>query len=121
MVSTGLSAALKCPTWTVCGLGISVYSAASALGNASADKSKLQIDSAPILAIASSPSPSSQRVARCHATLKRCYLACARLWNKRMSLAGPRLPVRHVWLHGEYPSDRRYFCDCLKYRRSGGG
>src|SRR5712671_4301085 len=54
MVSTGLSAALKCPTWTVCGLGISVYSAASALGNASADKSKLQIDSAPILAIASS-------------------------------------------------------------------
>jgi hypothetical protein len=28
-----------------------VYSAASALGNASADKSKLQIDSAPILAI----------------------------------------------------------------------
>jgi hypothetical protein len=51
MVSTGLSAALKCPTWTVCGLGISVYSAASALGNTSADKSKLQIDSAPILAI----------------------------------------------------------------------
>src|SRR5258708_7358765 len=55
MVSTGLSAALKCPTWTVCGLGISVYSAASALGNASADKSKLQIDSVPILALASSP------------------------------------------------------------------
>jgi len=55
MVSTGLSAALKCPTWTVCGLGISVYSAASALGNTSADKSKLQIDSARILAIASSP------------------------------------------------------------------
>src|SRR5215472_18046883 len=71
IVSTGLSAALKCPTWTVCGLGISVYSAASALGNASADKSKLQIDSASILAIASSPSPSPQRVARCHATLKR--------------------------------------------------
>jgi hypothetical protein len=31
-----------------------VYSAASALGNASAGNSKLQIDSAPILAIASS-------------------------------------------------------------------
>src|SRR5215831_15213963 len=54
MVSTGVSAALKYPTWTVCGLGISVYSAASALGNASADKSKPQIDSAPILPIASS-------------------------------------------------------------------
>jgi hypothetical protein len=54
MVSTGLSAALKYPTWTVCGLGISAYSAASALGTASADKSKLQIDSGPILAIASS-------------------------------------------------------------------
>jgi hypothetical protein len=35
----------------VCGLGIRVYSAAVAFGNASADKSKLQIDSAPILAI----------------------------------------------------------------------
>src|SRR5882672_4438892 len=56
MVSTGLSAALKCPTWTVCGLGISVYSAASALGNTSADKTKPQIDSAPILSIASFPS-----------------------------------------------------------------
>jgi hypothetical protein len=48
-----LSAALKCPTWTVCGLGINVYSAAIAFGNASTDKSKLQIGSALILAIAS--------------------------------------------------------------------
>jgi hypothetical protein len=63
MVSTGLSAALKCPTWTVCGLGINVYSAVSALGDASADKSKLQIDSAQILAIASSPFPSPRRAA----------------------------------------------------------
>jgi hypothetical protein len=37
MVSTGLSVALKYPTWTVCGLGISTYSAQSALGNASAE------------------------------------------------------------------------------------
>jgi hypothetical protein len=73
MVSTGLSAALKCPTWTVCGLGISVYSAASASGNTSADESTLQIDSAPILAIASSPFPRPQRIALWHATLKRCY------------------------------------------------
>jgi hypothetical protein len=54
MVSTGFSAALKCPTWTVCGVGINVYSAASGLGNVSADRSKLQIDSALILTIASS-------------------------------------------------------------------
>ena len=54
MVSTGLSAALKCPTWTVCGLGINVYSAALAFGNASPDTSKLQIGSALMLAIASS-------------------------------------------------------------------
>jgi hypothetical protein len=38
--------------WTVCGLGISVYSAASdALGNASTDKSKLPIDNAPTFAM----------------------------------------------------------------------
>jgi hypothetical protein len=54
MVNTGFSAALKCPTWTVCGLGINVYSAANACGNASADKSAVQIGSALILAIASS-------------------------------------------------------------------
>lgn len=28
MVSIGMSAALKYPTWTVCGFGMSVYSAA---------------------------------------------------------------------------------------------
>src|SRR5215813_12827861 len=55
IVSTGLIAALKFPMCTVAGLGISVYSAQRALGDASADKSKLQVNSAAlILAIASS-------------------------------------------------------------------
>jgi hypothetical protein len=53
MVNAGLSAALKYQMWTVCGLGIRVYSAESASDNASAEKNKLQ-DSVPILAIASS-------------------------------------------------------------------
>src|SRR5215467_8523078 len=54
IVRTGLSAALKLPMCTVAGLGISVYSAQSALGDASAAKNKLQIKSPLILAIASS-------------------------------------------------------------------
>src|ERR1700730_9263700 len=121
MVSTGLSAALKCPAWTLCALGIGVYSAASALGNASADKSKLQIDSAPILAIASSPSRVLRGLRGATQLLNDATLRALVCGISAMSLAGPRLPVRHVCLHGEYPSDRRYFCDCLKYRRSGGG
>jgi hypothetical protein len=55
MVSTDLRAASKFPTCTVSGLGISVYSAPSALGTASTDTSKLQMNSALILVIASSP------------------------------------------------------------------
>jgi hypothetical protein len=40
MVNAGLSAALKYPMWTVCGLGIKVYSAESASDNANAEKNK---------------------------------------------------------------------------------
>jgi hypothetical protein len=54
IVRTGLSAALKLPMCTVAGLGISVYSAQNARGDASADNSKLQINSPLKLAIAPS-------------------------------------------------------------------
>jgi hypothetical protein len=40
-VNTGFNVALKYPTCTVCGLGISVCSAPDAPDNASTDKSKL--------------------------------------------------------------------------------
>src|SRR5215510_6446870 len=70
IVSTGLIAALKFPMCTVAGLGISVYSAQRAFGDASADKSKLQINSARILAIASSLFRRPQRAAQSRMVLQ---------------------------------------------------
>jgi hypothetical protein len=53
-VNTGFSAALKCPTCTVCGLGISEYSAPDAEGTTGAKRSKLKNKRALKLYIASS-------------------------------------------------------------------
>jgi hypothetical protein len=41
MVNAGLSAGLKCPICTVCGLGISEYSVARAYGNANTNDNRL--------------------------------------------------------------------------------
>jgi hypothetical protein len=93
----------------------------SSLGNASAD-SNLQIDSSPVSAIASSRFFRILKGLRgCYATPERCYLACHRCAEWRNVPCWSDAIVRPALLAPKHRSDRRYFCVCLKYRRSGGG